>query len=228
VIRSLTVPDAPRRPPPPESPSPLLPKPATGSAAAMERVALPEITLPELPKPVSLAMRPRPRDLDFKPFEVELREYLRRQPPEILDIEKERITRLNRGRGYLVNLMRHMPYPARGGVRLRDGRILRGAVPFCNEDGLTVVHGRRARGTQVAWSELAFEQYVIFLEYYAGRRLELGQGRRDAAADYLLLALLCDWYGQPRKAATYAALARKHDPAQTETVVRLLYYLLSA
>jgi hypothetical protein len=98
-------------------------------------------------------------------------------------------------------------------------------VPFSNEKEVCVrVKKAGTEGLErLAWSDLAFEQYVAFLDFYAqlrlGREGPLGDGasreqrRREAGADYWRVALLCDWYGLGDLAAAHAASAVECDPS---------------
>jgi len=170
--------------------------------------------------------RPRPADLDFSPFEAELNRYLALQPADVRAVEKKRIRMIRGVRDYLIRLMKYMPYPgSRLGVRLRDGRELRGDVPLCNDREIIVRRqDGRGRSEHIAWKDLAFEQYVQFLDYYARLRLshENPDGRspggqtateaREAAEDMFRIALLCDWYGEQKLAEKYADEAIRLAP----------------
>ena len=178
--------------------------------------------------PVAVETRPRPASLDFQSVSAQVSAYLAKQPAGIRDTEKKRVQMLGGAKAHLVNLMNRMPYDAEGnGIRLRNGRVLRGAMVRCTADGLRVEAGR-GRETEVRWSDLRFDQIVAFFDYYIRKRLEYapaagagaavadGAGgrsvRRDAASECFLLAILCDWYGHDDAAARYARLAREYDP----------------
>jgi eukaryotic-like serine/threonine-protein kinase len=207
----------PRTTSPPDNEPAQVAVPASGSAEARGRHA---------------AGRPRPAGLDFLAAKLELTRYLRALPPEVLAAERERIGLIGDTRGYLVRLMKYLPYlhGKESDVRLHSGAPLRGAVPYCNDSHVAV----RVRGDNalhlVPWRDLAIEQVVAFVDFYIQVRLDQGQAttgtggdawRREVAEDCLRVAVLCDWYGRPQQALRYARQAVATDPAGASRVKHL-------
>ncbi len=193
---------------------------------------------PPRKKTPSLNDRPRPPDLDFYTIKEQLVAYVQRQPEELQEIEKDRIRRLSSIRGYLQSVMHYIPFESEDGyIELSSGRKIRGSIPLCNDRGLTIrLDRRRAKLRTVEWKDIGIEQYQEFLEFYARQRLTASGGtdsleikitpRKDAAHDYLLVALLSEWYGHVDDAAEYAKQAIKYDPELKKTVKRFFYYLI--
>ena len=182
--------------------------------------------------PVNIGSRPRPRGLDFEARKDDLRQYLRRQPPQLRRIENDRISYLNACRSHLIRMMSKFPITETHTIALHSGRTLRGTVPLANENHIAVrVKSPRRRLVRVSWDELPFTEYVDFFDYYAQRRLDY-QGtdtrvtaKKHAAKEYFRLALLCDWYGYQSRARNYKEKAETLDPELKPLLSRLLYYL---
>ena len=186
----------------------------------------------------SLNDRPRPADLDFHAVAEELRAYVNKQPEELQEIEKDRIRKLSSIRSYLQSVMHYIPFESEDGyIELASGRRIRGSIPFCNDRGLTIrLDRRQAKLRTVEWKDVDIKQYQELLEFYAKKRLTASGGpngleikitpRKDAANDYLLAALLSEWYGRPDDAAGYAKQAVHYDPELNLTVKRFFHYLI--
>ena len=187
---------------------------------------------PATPAPIE---RPRPADLDFAAAAGDIRQYLAQVPPAKQEVEQERVHHISQCRDYLIRLMKYQPYDSAEGmsVKLSDGTILRGSVPYCSEEQLAVrLLPPRTGLEQVDWADLAFEQYVAFFDFYIAARLARGAASADnsgktnlekaAAEDCLRLALLCDWYGASAQARRYAELAQNYDTSAGAAVARFL------
>lgn len=195
--------------------------------------------------PAYAAQRPRPPDLDFFKVRTALEEHLRKVPVDERQVEAERIREISTLR---PSLLRYLKFPYDGskrGVLLRSGRRLSGTV--MGNDHELVVRPKSGRFHQLKWSDLAFEQYLAFIEFYVEVRLErsnpeetaaaaaavekvvgapvegAGPTREQAAAyDLFRLALLCDWYARPVPSLTYARKAVELDPSLEARLSRLL------
>lgn len=215
----------------PDAATPTAVPPPTGAAGAAATVVATAAPREALADAVA-AKRPQPADLDFVAVVADLRAYLKQVPKEWVDTEKEQIYAITDMRGYLVRMLR-IPYEdaSSRGIELGNGRVVRGIVSFANDRELRV----RTSGGQsytVRWNQLSFNQYRAFFEYYAQLRRQRGgpaggapgteSVRKDVAADYYRLALLCDWYGQRKEARAFAVQAVKQDPSLQERVNRLL------
>ncbi len=182
------------------------------------------------------ARRPRPDDLNFSALQNELQEYLARHPEELREIEKERVLKLSRLRGYLQSLMR-TPYDgSEDGILLADGSRIYGVIPFSNENEVSVRTANRRQSIRtVDWGELAIEQFLEFFRFYAEQRLVMKDApqnemlniepEQNAARDYFLTALLADWYGFYDQARKYSRRSVELDPGMRSQIRKFLYYL---
>jgi len=212
-------------------PNPYVPPDSPAPAAGPEGADAPALPQFAAVKPVAVESRPRPADLEFAPVKAELQSYLDRQPVAARRTERDRIIHVSKVKEHLVHLMRYLHYEdEKDQLRLRDGRTLRATVFSCNRKEIRVRRLGAGGGTEaLAWSDLAFEQYAAFLDFFIRKRLDyegtlawhvgLKPGtlievpaRKDAAVDCFLLALLCDWYGRTDDAARYAKTTKALDP----------------
>ena len=154
-------------------------------------------------------------------------------PPGKRALEREKLRHLSQSKTYLISLMKYLPYQAEPPlVRLADGSVLKGTIPYCNEKEVSVRLAGPGKGLKtLRWSELDFKQFVAFFDFYMQKRLNQGTGtttghsskyRQEAGEDCMRLALLCDWYGYPDLAQEYANLAREHAPSCGQQLSRLL------
>jgi hypothetical protein len=182
----------------------------------------------------ALSRRPQPNDLDFFKIKAALSDHVHRLPPEQQASEKERIRELSNIREYLVKLFKFIPYNSTAGVRLANGRTVKGSL-WGNEQELVLrPPNGRGKSKSLKWADIAVDQFPLMLEFYAQQRLQHGpaakekgeNSRKEAAYDYFRAALLADWYGKPKLAVKYAKLAVAADPALEVRVETLLPGLL--
>ena len=175
--------------------------------------------------PADIDRRPQPAGLAFETALPQLKTYLDAQYDDVRAVEAERIRRLAGTRRYLVNCMRHVPYDVVTDIRLNNGQTVRGTVPNCTDEHIVVRRdGGGRRGYKVRWAQLAPAQYIAFLDFYAHKRIDAGMPR-DAGRDYLLAALIADWYGDAEGAAAWKQRAVKANPDLAGEAGVLLYYL---
>lgn len=242
---------APVAPATPDMPPAVEPAPGTGAAPA----AVPEPAPVEDPPPAVPAQalvlpaelqqqRPTPDDLNFFRVKRDLQAYLDKVPPAARPGEKEKIRQLSQLRPYLIVLLKTPYDDPEQGIRLRNGTVLKGSL-IANENEV-VVRPKHGRFRELKWSELAFEQYPAFFEFYIRQRLEhanpVADGKNDAATgrpadpgkrveisqDYFRLALLCEWYGKTDEARRYAGKALNLDPGLRGGFDALLPGILAA
>ena len=181
--------------------------------------------------PAETIARPRPGDFNFALVQDDLNRYLRAQPAERRRLERERITRLSKSRNYLQSLMRYLPYRGENGIKLASGQIIEGNITTFGNDTLTVATEGAASPVEIEWSQIAVDQYLAFFEFYIDQRLgqtasnRTAKQEQDGARDYLLLALLADWYGDTPRAKIYAEAASRLDPRLRGDVGRFLGHL---
>ena len=187
----------------------------------------------------ALSHRPRPEDLDFFRIKTALSDHVHGLPAEQQAAEKERIRELSNIREYLVKLFKFIPYNTPVGVRLANGRTIKGAL-WGNEKELVLrPPGGHGKAKPLKWGDVAVEQFPAILEFYAQQRLQRGLSvkesakeaddsrKKEAAYDYFRAALLADWYDKPKLAVKYAKLAVTSDPGlevRLETLLPGLFH----
>ena len=174
--------------------------------------------------PADIDRRPQPPGLAFETVLPQLKAYLDAQYDDVRTVETERIRRLAGTRRYLVDCMRHVPVDVVADIRLHNGQSVRGTVPNCTDEHIVVGRPGGGRGYKVRWAQLAPAQYIAFLDFYAHKRIDAGM-LRDAGRDYLLAALIADWYGDAEAATLWKLRAVKANPDLAGEVAILLYYL---
>ncbi|MEM4248335.1 MAG: hypothetical protein QXH80_03630, partial [Candidatus Nanoarchaeia archaeon] len=168
--------------------------------------------------------RPRPAGLLFK--DEEIKKYLLTLPEQTRKIEKKRYEQISKIREYLIRILERNPYPK--GLKTKNGTV-NGQVAMANESIVIVRSGKKNK--RFEWSELAFEQFENFLLYYAQQRLNTGGGglvskeesKKNSAQDFLLLAILCDWYGKYDSALKYGRKAVSLDESIEAEVSEFLF-----
>ncbi|OPZ27165.1 MAG: hypothetical protein BWZ02_01741 [Lentisphaerae bacterium ADurb.BinA184] len=205
------------------APTPPAADPRTPGLATAPAQALPAQPPPTLPADID--RRPQPPGLAFEQAAAGLEAYLALQYDDVRVVEGERIRRLAGVRRYLVDCMRHVPCDAVADIRLRNGQAVSGDIPNCTDEHIVIRQGGRGgKSYKVRWEHLDVRQYIAFLEYYARRRIDAGMAR-DAGRDYLLAALIADWYGLPEEAVEWRRKTVQANPDLAREVSVLLYYL---
>ncbi len=135
----------------------------------------------------SIDRRPQPADLDFYKARKEVVEYVNNLPADIREHERDRIRKLSLIRPHLQKIMRYIPFsPEDGYIELANGRRVRGNIPFCNDNELTVSLNRRSTSFRsVKWNELSIGQYAEMLIFYAEQRLTADKESLSAGLDAL-------------------------------------------
>ena len=142
--------------------------------------------------------RPRPQSLEFN--EKAMNKYFESLSPEIRKLEELRYKNISGIIVYLVRMLERNQYPK--GLKLKRGKVS-GTVYMANENVVVIRKGKK-KTASYKWEELHIDQFVNFLTYYAnvksqmqgGGEITQEQAKKNAAQDYLLAAILCDWYGK--------------------------------
>ncbi|OGV47559.1 MAG: hypothetical protein A2017_11340 [Lentisphaerae bacterium GWF2_44_16] len=159
--------------------------------------------------------RPRPAGMDFDP--KALQKYIDTLPSKELKVaEARRCNYLNKTKKYIIRLLERSPYT--GEIKLKNASI-KGTVTMANENVLRISNGNSQKNKNCKWDDLAFEQYINFFNFYGNQRAEISGGsvsreesKHFAAEDFLLLAVLCDWYGRYDDAIKYLKRAIDLSP----------------
>jgi hypothetical protein len=166
--------------------------------------------------------RPKTASLDFD--EKEVSSYIASLPENLKNLENTRLSTITNIKHYLVKVLERSPYPK--GIKTKK-RTIRGTITMANKNYLVYKKSTRSKkSSRVFWKDLTFEQYADMMEFYAMRRSRItGAGgksraeiKKDAANDFLGAAILCEWFGDYKKALHYAKEAIKYNPKIKESV----------
>lgn len=168
--------------------------------------------------------RPRPSALTALD-EKEVKKYIQTLPEKLRNVEFERFKRISTIKNYIITILERNPYPK--GLKAKDG-IVSGNVSMANENYIVV---RKSSKTmkRVNWNDILVDQYIDFLKYYGGMRLEKFGGtvtkedsRKAASEDYIQAAVISDWFGNYEDAIEYGKKAIEFCPDSAKTVNILL------
>jgi len=158
--------------------------------------------------------RPKPASLDFE--DSKFSRYLSSVPEKLRLGEKRRYGVVKEVKHQLVKIMERNTY--RGMVQTKKGSR-RGLIQMANVNLIIFKKSDSSKQKRYKWSDLKFNQYILFFEHYAKQRMAVtaGQyGKKEshfyAANDYLALAILCDWFGHYEEALKYSQKAVKIAP----------------
>jgi len=171
--------------------------------------------------------RPKPASMTFD--DDVSNKYLTSLPDELRKTEKLRYITVKDVKPYIVRVLERTPYPK--GLMTKRKTMRSGVIYMANENVLRYKKSTRTkRGKSYKWSDLSFKQYPAFMEYFAKRRLGIsGAGtvskkkfKKDAANEYLGIAILYDWFGHYDNALKYAQKAVEICPEMNERVSRMM------
>jgi hypothetical protein len=172
------------------------------------------------------AKRPWSDSLSFE--KADLQKYLDALPDkELRRAEFDRIAVITRVKPYLVKILAPCPYT--GEIALKK-ETFQGVVIMANDSSLRIKREGASESRNIKWQDLDFKQYINFFEFFASTRLKSAGGGTvshsesvsEAAEDYIMLSLLCDWRGRYSEALRFARAAASTDPAKTEETENLL------
>lgn len=170
--------------------------------------------------------RPRPRDYTFSDSSIQ--NYVRTLPKKYQKAELERADQITNLKSHLIGTMIRSSYGSTSIMR-RNGPPITGTF-MANPNYISV---KRANGNRVRikWGDVHFSQFVKFLAHYAKIRSEATPGgqvsrskqKREAAWEYLRIALLCDWFGQYNDAVRYTRKAVAVDNGiENEAIIYMM------
>ncbi len=165
--------------------------------------------------------RPQPSGLNFD--DAAVAKYISSLPAELQKREGDRYGNIKKVKFYLISLFERNQYD--GSMLLAKGapkgkpvkRHL--MVTMANEKFLVTKTSQQSKPVRCGWGDLDFGQYPEFFEYFIAKKSAATGGNvskadisRNVARDYLLLAMLCDWYGQYEEALDYARKSIESNP----------------
>jgi len=170
--------------------------------------------------------RPKEPSLDFDKSKVE--RYIKSLPEKLRKREESRFTTVSTIKTYIIRVLERSPYP--NGVQTRS-RKMRGTITMANQNYLVYKTSTRSKKSKrVYWKDLKYIQYADMMEFYANRRTKIsgagGQSqsemKKDAANEFLGAAILCDWFGDYKKALELGKEAIKSNPSIRDSVNTVL------
>jgi len=171
--------------------------------------------------------RPKPKNLDFDEKNVE--KYIASLPENLRDGERERFNIIKGTKDQIYRLFERNSMEIKDSIKLTSGKSIRGTIAMANENGFIVRKGSR-KGKTYKWDDLSFQGYTEILEYFAEKRLKVKvaniseeENKKYAANDYILLTLLCDWYGEYAGSIKYAQKAVNIRPDIKDKLNELLF-----
>ncbi len=173
------------------------------------------------------AGRPKPDTLSFS--QDDFMKYLSGIPDAVKESEKARFECVSQTKQYIVKLFKLNPqYQFDGGnVALKSGETLRVSSIMLSQDTLTLILQDGGK-KKIQWAELALPQVLKFIEAFAEKKLQVSDPNKkksfaaDAANDFLVAAVLSDWYGKYDESVKYAKKAIAVDPEVASKVEQLL------
>ena len=156
--------------------------------------------------------RPKPDGLNFN--ETAVSKYIASLPAELQKGEGDRYANVKKVKDYLIAIFERNQYEGSGLlVKGPAGKPVKRnlMVTMANDKFLVTKADQESKPARIGWSGLAFEQYPQFFEYFIGKRVSVTAGDvtkadidKHIAKDYLLLSMLCDWYGRYDESLDYA------------------------
>ncbi len=167
--------------------------------------------------------RPKPSDYNFS--DTVIQEYLTGLSKEHVEFETERANQVAPLKNHLIGTMLHMPY-GNTTIKRRSRTPVSGSF-MANRNFISVRLGGSDKRVRIMWNEIPPSQFVTFLAHYARIRsqatpsgeISLAKQRREAAWEYLRVALFCDWYGGYDDAVRYAKQAVLVDKGIEDDVI---------
>ncbi len=153
--------------------------------------------------------RPRPPCPVFdEDKEENVKKYIASLPEGLRKVEGERFNNIRQIKDYIGQILHRNQY--KKGVKLLKGQTLSGTITMAN-DSVVVLKVSKKKAKSFRWDELALQQYIDFLDYFAqfslkatGGEVNKDEGKKNAAEIFLLAALLCDWYEKYDDALKFA------------------------
>lgn len=148
--------------------------------------------------------RPRPSDYNLSPAQIQ--NYINSIDEKRKENEFIRSQQVSGIKNYICQLLARTAYPKP--IKTKDGRTFSGKL-MVNPNYISVeVNGRFQR---MQWSELPPSQLANIIEHFAAMRLKVSGAagttdetrKKEAAQDYLRIAMLYDWYGDYNKTVEY-------------------------
>lgn len=154
----------------------------------------------------------RPRPLDYQWADSDISSYLGKLPAKYRQGETDRANQITPVKAHLISTMIRTSYGSTT-IKRRNGRPVTGT--FMANPKYISVKMRSGTRVRVMWKDIHFDQMVKFLAHYAKIRADAEPGggvsrlkqRREAAWEYLRIAILCDWYGKYSDAVRYTRKA---------------------
>ena len=167
--------------------------------------------------------RPMPQDYNFTPAQIQ--NYINSIDEKRRENEDVRIRQVAGIKNYICQLLARSTYPKP--IKTKDGKTFSGKM-MLNPNYISVEVGGRFQRLQ--WSNLPPSQIADILEHFAGLRLKVTElagtteqtRKKEAAQDYIRIAMLYDWYGDYEKAVEYSKKSISTYPDAEKSVKKFI------
>ncbi|HOK04601.1 MAG TPA: serine/threonine-protein kinase [Victivallales bacterium] len=167
--------------------------------------------------------RPKPSNYTFTPSQIE--NYISSISPERKSSEQIRIQQVASIKNYICQLLARSNYPKT--ITTIDGKSYTGKL-MLNPNYISLEKAGKFQRRQ--WSDLPPSQLANIMDYFAGLRLKVSDAvgtseqtrKKEAAQDYLRIAMLYDWYGDYQNAVKYCKKSMAVYPEAEKSVKRFI------
>lgn len=168
--------------------------------------------------PVKVDSRIAPAGISFKPYGVEIIEYMEQHTDYSYTQEVDRIKILRSTKSYLETLLKFFPYE--GKIYVKGQQVIEGQIIDASVKTVTLLIADEE--LTISWNRFKFSQFLDIIEFYIDKKknqLENSPAdvaeavKIDIADDYFRAALLGDWYKEVERNSDYVKNCLKYNPA---------------
>jgi hypothetical protein len=168
--------------------------------------------------PVKVDSRIAPAGISFKPYGVEIIEYMEQHTDGAYTQEVDRIKILRSTKSYLETLLKFLPYE--GKIYVKGQQVIEGQIIAASVKTVTLLIADDE--LTISWNRFEFSQFLDIIEFYIDKKknqLENSPAdvveavKKDIADDYFRAALLGDWYKEIERNSDYVKNCLEYNPA---------------
>ncbi len=167
--------------------------------------------------------RPRPSDYNFTASQMD--GYLAGVQESRRENESTRLRQVSGMKNYLCQLLSRSAYNKP--VKTSDGRTFTGQM-MANPNYISMKTGKGFQ--RLNWNQLPPAEMTRIISHFAEARMKVSGAagtsaetrKKEAAQDYLRLAILCDWYGDYPDAVEYARKSISVYPDSEKSVKKFM------
>ncbi len=167
--------------------------------------------------------RPRPSNYDFNVEETD--KYIAGLDKARRENENIRFRQVSGMKNYLCHLLGRGIYDK--GIKTSDGKNLSGQMT-ANPNYISIKSGKQF--IRLNWEQIPASEMANVISHFAKLRLQISGAagtssdsrEKEAAEDYLRIALLCDWYGEYDEAIKYAKKCLSVYPKSEKSIKKII------